>query len=146
MCGERGAASRREFRSRKRKRVSTARPIRGGLKGGFARFLIATENLKTHLGDERVPVHGNARIFGLLRGDAFDHKFRAGQDVQRRAGFLRSVAARREEKMYGRTTSDGANGQSRGARADAIAKRRGFGRRPGGKARDALSSTAKIQR
>ena len=57
--------------------------------------------LKTNLGDERVPVYGNARVFGLLRSDALDHKFRAGQDVQRHAGFLWSAAMRREKKRRG---------------------------------------------
>ena len=148
------------------------------------RLSARARRLKTHLGDERVPVHGDAWVFGLLRGDALDHEFRAGQDVQRHAGFLRSVerenglaavsrravafaksrpTARGPGSFSATRASCGASRRgerkrcmderratertvSLAERAQTIAKRREFGRRPGGKARDALSSTAKIQR
>ena len=74
---------------------------------------------KTNLGDKRVPVHGDARVFGLLRGDALDHEFRTGQNVQRHAGFLWSVATKtaRGKQRRAKRTTERAVGQSPTVRA-----------------------------
>ena len=98
------------------------------------RLRARARHTKTHLGDERVPVHGDARVFGLFRGDALDHEFRAGQDVQRHAGFLRRKTSKGKRER--------ASGESSGRRVRR--RRRLFaqkvGRPPGARARVGVHS------
>jgi len=51
---------------------------------------------------ERRGVHGNPRVFRVLRRDALHHEFRSGQNVQSDAGSILFVYKKCSEKRKGR--------------------------------------------
>lgn len=57
---------------------------------------------RTNLCYERRGVHGNPRVFRVLRRDALHHEFRSGQDVQSDAGSILFVYKKCSEKRKGR--------------------------------------------